>query len=161
MVSIRLSLLIEHSSSVLGTGKATPQVPCLVLGPPLQEGHWSSGMSPEKGCRAGEESGAQVLWAAAEGSGVVWPGEREAQGSLLLSTTPWKEMVEKARWRLVSSPRQPETVWEEIASSCARGGLVWTSGGISSQKWWLDTGLGCPRRWWSHRPWRCVRKDWM
>uniref|UniRef100_A0A8C3GUE8 Mitochondrial calcium uniporter regulator 1 n=1 Tax=Corvus moneduloides TaxID=1196302 RepID=A0A8C3GUE8_CORMO len=44
--------------------------------------------------------------------------------------------------------------------SCARGGLGWTLGRISSQKRWLDSGMGCPGRWWSHRPQRCLRKDW-
>jgi len=27
----------------------------------------------------------------------------------------------------------------------------------SSQKEWSGTGTGCPGRWWSHHPWRCLR----
>ena len=37
-------------------------------------------MSPEKGNEAGEGSGEQVLRGAAEGAGIVQPGEEEAQG---------------------------------------------------------------------------------
>ena len=38
-----------------------------------------------------------------------------------------------------------------------KGGSGWTLGKISSPKEWLDTGMGCLGRWWSHHPWRCSR----
>jgi len=34
----------------------------------------------------------------------------------------------------------------------------WILGKNSSLKEWSSTGTGCPRSWWSHRPWRCSRK---
>ena len=75
---------------------------CSVLGPSLQEGHWGAGACLEKGYEAGESSREQV-WDVAEGAGAVQSGEEEAEGgTLLLSTTTWKEGV--ARWGLVSSP---------------------------------------------------------
>ena len=36
----------------------------------------------------------------------------------------------------------------------------WTLGNTTSLKGWSGTGLGCPERWWSHRPWRCSKKVW-
>ena len=56
---------------VLGTGEAAPRILCSVLGPSLQEGHRGAGACPETGNGAGEGSGAQVLWGAAEGTGGV------------------------------------------------------------------------------------------
>ena len=53
------------------TGEAAPQVLCSLLGPSLQEGHWVAGVCPEKGNEAGEGSGEQVLWGAAEETGTV------------------------------------------------------------------------------------------
>jgi len=26
---------------------------------------------------------------------------------------------------------------------------------------WSGTGIGCPERWWSHRPWWCSKSVWM
>ena len=37
-------------------------------------------MCPEKGNKTGEGSGAQVLRGAAEGAGIIYSGEEEAQG---------------------------------------------------------------------------------
>ena len=34
-------------------------------------------------------------------------------------------------------------------------------GNTASLKGWSGTGMGCPERWWSHRPWRCSRNVWM
>jgi len=51
-------------------------------------------------------------------------------------------------------------VLEGMASSCAREDSGWTLGNTTSLKGWSGTGMGCPRRWWSHRPWRCSRKVW-
>ena len=51
--------------------EAAPQILCSVLGPSLQEGLWSAGACPEKGNEAGEGSSKQVLWGAAEETGVV------------------------------------------------------------------------------------------
>ena len=39
-------------------------------------------MCPTKSHKAGEESRKRVFWGAAEGTGVVCPGEKEAQGDL-------------------------------------------------------------------------------
>ena len=39
-----------------------------------------AGVRPKKGNKAGEGSREQVLWGATEGTGVVYPGEKEAQG---------------------------------------------------------------------------------
>ena len=65
---------------MLGTGKAAPRVLCSALGPSLPEGHGGAGACPEKGNEAGEGSGEQVRWGAAEGTGVVQSGEEEAEG---------------------------------------------------------------------------------
>ncbi|KAK4832384.1 hypothetical protein QYF61_022239 [Mycteria americana] len=43
---------------------------------------------------------------------------------------------------------------EEMASSCARGGIDWILGKIYLLKGWSSIGTGCPERWWSHHPWR-------
>lgn len=47
---------------VFSTDEATPQNLHPVLGPSTQGRHWRAGACPEKGNRAGEGSGAQVLW---------------------------------------------------------------------------------------------------
>ena len=39
--------------------------------------------------------------------------------------------------------------------------LGWTLGNTSLQKGWLNTGIGSPGRWLSHRPWMCLRAVWM
>ena len=49
---------------------------------------------------------------------------------------------------------------EGMASSCAREGSGWPLGNTTSLKVWSGTGMGCPERWWSHRPWRCSRNIW-
>ena len=54
--------------SVLGPGESTPWVLCTVLGN-----------------KATEESGTEALWGAAEGAGIVYSGEQEAQGRLFHS----------------------------------------------------------------------------
>jgi len=56
------------------TGEAAPQGPCSV-----QERHRGPGACPEKISEAGEESGAQVLRGAAEGTGIVQSAEEEAR----------------------------------------------------------------------------------
>ena len=71
----------SFSSPVLITGEATPRALCSVVGPSLQERHQGPGTCPEKGNETGEESGAQVLWGAAEGAG---SGEEELRGDLML-----------------------------------------------------------------------------
>jgi len=43
---------------------------------------------------------------------------------------------------------------------CAREGSGWTLGNTTTLKGWSGTGMGCPERWWSHRPWRCSRNVW-
>jgi len=48
-----------------------------------------------------------------------------------------------------------------MASSCARDDSGWTWGNTTSLKGWSDTGMGCPERWWSHRPWWCSKSVWM
>ena len=50
---------------------------------------------------------------------------------------------------------------EGMASSCTREGSGWTLGDTSSLKGWSGTGMGCPERWWSHRPWWCSKSVWM
>ena len=50
---------------------------------------------------------------------------------------------------------------EGMASSCAREGSGWMLGNTTSLKGWSGTGMGCPERWWSHRPWRCSKNVWM
>ena len=42
-------------------------------------------------------------------------------------------------------------------SSCTREGLDWILGSISLQNGLLGIGMGCPGRWWSPHPWRCLR----
>ena len=49
---------------------------------------------------------------------------------------------------------------EGMASSCTRERSGWTLGNTASLKGWSGTGMGCPERWWSHRPWRCSRNVW-
>lgn len=41
---------------------------------------------------------------------------------------------------------------KEMVSSCARAGLDWVSGRISSQRRWPSIGTGCPAKWWSPHP---------
>jgi len=48
-----------------------------------------------------------------------------------------------------------------VASSGTRGGSGWLLGNTTSLKEWSGTGMSCPGRWWSHRPWRCSRNIWM
>jgi len=69
--------------------------------PSLQEGHWGPGTCPEMGNEVGERSEAQVLWKAAEGTGIVQSGEGSGE-TLSLFTTTWKEDV--VRWGSASSP---------------------------------------------------------
>ena len=51
-----------------------------VLGPSLQEGLCGTGARPKKSSEAHEGSRAQVSWGAAEGTGVVQSGEKQAEG---------------------------------------------------------------------------------
>ena len=62
------------------------------------------------------------------------------------------------RWVLVSSPRSLAIEQEEMASSCARGGLDWILGNISLLKEWSGIGTGCPGRWLSLHPWRHLKE---
>jgi len=41
-----------------------------------------------------------------------------------------------------------------MASNCIRGGLDQILGKISLLEEWSGIGAGCPRKWWSHHPWR-------
>jgi len=41
---------------------------------------------PKQGNKAGEGSRAQVLWGMTEGTRVLWPGEKAAQGTCILMT---------------------------------------------------------------------------
>ena len=51
----------RDQAPVLSTGEAAPRVLCSALGPSLQAGHGGAGACPEKGIKAGEGSGEQVL----------------------------------------------------------------------------------------------------
>ena len=75
----RRSLIASLFPSVSGTGEATSQVLCSVLGPSIQERHWGPITCPEKGNKTGEGSGPQISWGPAEGAGIVQSGEEEAQ----------------------------------------------------------------------------------
>ena len=110
----------SNHSPVLSTGEATPWVLCLFLGPSLQERHWIPGTCPVKGSKAGEGSGAQISRGAAERAGIVQSGKEETREISLNSTASWREVV--MRRGLASSPKQ-QTGPEEMATSCARGGL--------------------------------------
>ena len=95
---------------------------------------------------------------AAEGAGIVQSSEEEAQGSLLLFITTWREVV--VSWGSASSLMWLVIGVEGMASSCAREGSGWTLANTTSLKEWSGTGMGCPERWWSHWPWRCSRNVW-
>ena len=47
---------------------------------------------------------------------------------------------------------------EAMASSRTTGGSGWILGRVFSQKEKSGIGTGCPGKWWSHCPCRCVRK---
>lgn len=47
-----------------------------------------------------------------------------------------------------------------MASSCTKGDSGWTLENTSLKEW-SGSGMGCPGRGWSHRPWRCWRKVYM
>lgn len=64
---------------VLSTDDATSQVQFTVLGPSLKEGHWDAGANTEKGNEDGKGFEAKVLWGAAEGAELIYPGEKKAQ----------------------------------------------------------------------------------
>ena len=98
--------------------------------------------------------GTQVLWGAAEAIGIVWSGE-EVQVRPYYSLQ-WPGGGSEVGVSLFS--QVTAIGWERMASSCTRGGSGWILGRISSQKEWWGTGMGCPGRWWSHCPWRCLRK---
>lgn len=68
------------SSPVLCTGEVVPRVLCSVLGPSFQKGHRGAGICPEKCNKAHEISGIHDLQGAADGAGVVYPREEDAQG---------------------------------------------------------------------------------
>ena len=63
--------------------------------------------------------------------------------------------------RPISSHWWQVTVWGEMASSCARGGLGWQPGKTLLQKGLLSTGIGSPGRWLSHHPWMCLKTVWL
>ena len=50
---------------------------------------------------------------------------------------------------------------EGMASSCTTEDSGWMLGNTTSLKGWSGTAMGCPERWWSHRPWRCSKSVWM
>ena len=70
----------------------------------------------------------------------------------------WNYVV--VSWRLASSLMWLVIGLEGMALSCAMGGSGWTLGNTTYLKQWSGTGMGCPGRWWSHRPWRFSRNVW-
>ena len=46
---------------------------------------------------------------------------------------------------------------KRTASGCAREGLYWILGKISSPKGLSITGTGCPGKRWSHHPWKYLK----
>jgi len=70
---------VEGGDSVplLRFGETPPGVLCPALKTPVQERHGSVGASAEEGRKNDRSDGAPLLWAKAEGVGVVQPGEKK------------------------------------------------------------------------------------
>ena len=78
--------------------------------------------------------------------------KRRLGETLLLSITTWREVA--VSWGSASSLGWLVIGLEGMASSCTRGDSGWMLGNTTSLKGWSGSGMGCPERWWSHRPWR-------
>ena len=74
----------------------------------------------------------------------------------------WMLYFTSKRWFFIMCNKRRETslFMAPMASSCAREGSGWMLGNTPSLKGWSGTGMGCPGKWWSHRPWRCSRNVW-
>lgn len=59
---------------------AQPWSPVCRAGPHHLGRMWRSWNCPKEGNKASERAGCDVLWGAAEGSGLIWFGEEEAEG---------------------------------------------------------------------------------
>lgn len=115
----------------------------LVLGPSLQEGHWSNGGISEKGIKAGEGCEAQVLCGVAEEAGSVLSGEKVSENGIAL----YSHLKEVCRQKRVSLCSQSVTRQEKIAPCCARRSFDWILGKNSPWKALLSTETGCPEKW--------------
>jgi len=60
--------------------------------------------------------------------------------------------------KLVSFPKLQAIGQEKTTSGCARGGLDWKLGRLSSLKGLSSIGTGCPGKWLSHHAWRYLRR---
>ena len=71
-----------------------------------------------EGQRSCEGSGAQVCWGAAEGTGIVWPGEEEAQGR----PYSYLQLPEGRVWwgypRITPDPKNIQTNDQSIVQNC-------------------------------------------
>ena len=95
-----------------------------------------------KGSEADGRSGAQVLWGAAEGAGIVQAGEELLSGHLIALYNTLKGGCGEVGVGLCS---QVTSAGQGVmASSCARGGSGWMLGTISSPEEWSGAGMGCP-----------------
>ena len=84
------------------------------------------------GSKAGEGLGEHGLQGETEGSGAVQCGEEEAEGRPDCSAPVSERGLQQSRAALFSLLTGPGG--GETASSCARGGLGWMSGGTCVQK---------------------------
>lgn len=76
----------------------------------------------------------------------------------MLSTTPWKELLQGGYWSLFLGWQV--IGYKEIVLNCTRGGLVQIRGRIFSQRRWSSIGRGGRGKWWNLHPQRCLRYRW-
>ena len=88
------------------------------------------------------------------GNNKLWIQERLERGQNSVIHLKQAHTISFSHWWQV-------TGWGEMASSCARASLGWTSEKTCLQKRWLSTGIGSPGRWLSHHPWMCLKTVYM
>ena len=153
----KMSLLLQPDiiAPVLGTGEATPWVPCSVLGLSLPEGHWGAGACPEKGNEAGEGSREQVLHGVVEGTGIVKSGGGWG-GDLVALYYYLKGGCSEAGAGLFSQVTSDMTSGNGLKLCQGRFRLDIMKNSILKE--WSGIGTDCPWKCWGLHPWRCLKK---
>jgi len=134
--------------SALSSSEASPWALCPVLGLSLQATHQDPGSYPEKGSGAMRCLEHKSYGGAAEGTGMVWYGEEEAQERPHCSLQfPDRRLWWDGCWFLLVG--NGNRTWDDgLKLHQGRFRLEIRKNLFSERV--VSTETGCPGRWWSH-----------